>query len=119
MQNLVRKVCKLAPFYFRATAPLFFALAPLRRAPPFSVRASYVVAQVPSTEKKDCMLNISNKFLSDNMEENLVFFKKELYEDEDKQPVWASAENKDETNRYLLDIDRLFKNFNNAFTFLN
>ena len=46
---------ELAPLYFRATAiaTLFFALAPPRRAPPFSVRASGAVAlkmaQVPST----------------------------------------------------------------------
>ena len=56
MQNLVRKWRKLAPFYFRATAtvPLFFVLAPPRRATPFSVRTSGAVAlkvaQVPSTE---------------------------------------------------------------------
>ena len=55
---MVRKWRELAPFYFRATAtaPLFFTLAPPRRAPPFSVRASGAVAlkgaqkvaQVPS-----------------------------------------------------------------------
>ena len=58
MQNLVQKWRELVPFYFRvtATAPLFFALAPLRRAPPFSVRASGAVAlkvaQVPSISEK-------------------------------------------------------------------
>ena len=42
MQNFVRKWRELAPFIFRATAtaPFFFTLAPPRRAPPFSVRAS-------------------------------------------------------------------------------
>ena len=53
---MARKWRKLAPFYFRATAtdPLFFVLAPPRRATPFSVRTSGAVAlkvaQVPSTE---------------------------------------------------------------------
>ena len=53
---MMRKWRELAPFYFRATAaaPLFFTLAPPRRAPPFSVHASGVVAvkvaQVPSTD---------------------------------------------------------------------
>ena len=39
---MARKGRELAPFYFRttATAPLFFPLAPQRRAPPFSVSAS-------------------------------------------------------------------------------
>ena len=50
MQNLVRK------WRATATVPLFFTLAPPRRAPPFSVRASGVVvikvAQVPSTGEK-------------------------------------------------------------------
>ena len=55
MQTLIRKWHELTPFYFRttATAPLFFTLAPPRRAPPFLVRASGAVAlkvaQVPST----------------------------------------------------------------------
>ena len=52
---MARKWRELAPFYFRttATAPLFFPLAPQRRAPPFSVSASGAVAlkvaKVPST----------------------------------------------------------------------
>ena len=57
---MTRKWRELAPFYFRATATalLFLALAPPRRAPPrrtppFSVRTSGAVAlkvaQVPST----------------------------------------------------------------------
>ena len=52
---MAQKWRKLAPFYFRATAtdPLFFVLAPPRRATPFSVRTSGAVAlkvaQVPST----------------------------------------------------------------------
>ena len=49
---------ELASFYLHATAtaPLFFALAPPRRAPPFSVHASGAVAlkvaQVPSTDSR-------------------------------------------------------------------
>ena len=52
---MARKWQELAPFYFRATAtaPLFLAIAPPRRGPPFSVRTSGAVAlklvQVPST----------------------------------------------------------------------
>ena len=52
---MARKLRELAPFFSRATttAPLFFNLAPPRRAPPFLVRASGAVAvkvaQVPST----------------------------------------------------------------------
>ena len=37
---MARNRRELAPFYFRVTALLFFALAPLQRGPPFSVRAS-------------------------------------------------------------------------------
>ena len=56
MQNLVRKWRELSPFFrVTATAPLFFTLAPPRRATPFSVRASggeaLKVAQVPGTVK--------------------------------------------------------------------
>ena len=53
--KMARKWRELAPFYFpaTATAPLFFALAPPQRSPPFSVHASGAVAlkvaQVPST----------------------------------------------------------------------
>ena len=47
---------KMARISATATAPLFFALAPPRRAPLFSVRASsevaLKVAQVPSTAKR-------------------------------------------------------------------
>ena len=52
---MVPKWRELAPFFLRGTAnaPLFFTLAPPRRAPPFLVRASGAVAlkvaQVPST----------------------------------------------------------------------
>ena len=54
-QYLVRKWRELAPFFLAPPPPrhYFFTLAPSRRAPPFIVRASGVVAlkvaQVPST----------------------------------------------------------------------
>ena len=50
------KMARISANFFRATAtaPLFFTIAPLRRAPTFLVRASGAVAlkvaQVPSTE---------------------------------------------------------------------
>ena len=44
-------MARISNTFFRATAaaPLFFTLAPPQRPPPFLVRASGAVAQVPST----------------------------------------------------------------------
>ena len=54
---MVRKWHELAPFYFRAsaTAPLYFALAPQRRAPPFSVRASGEVSLKSGASAQHCI----------------------------------------------------------------
>ena len=63
----LENVAEMAPFIFRttATAPLFFTLAPPRRAPPFTVRASGAVAlkvaQVPSTGKRSYIIIYSAK----------------------------------------------------------
>ena len=60
-------MARISATFFRATAtaPLFFTLAPPRRAPPFLVRASGAVAlkvaQVPSTAFL-CPPSMLNKF---------------------------------------------------------
>ena len=54
MHNLVQKCAEMARISATATAPLFFKLAPPRRAPPFLVRDSGAVllkvVYVPSTD---------------------------------------------------------------------
>ena len=93
MQNLVWNWRELPSFYFCATAttPLFFALAPPRRAPPFTVHTSGAVAlkvaQVPSTTKQNIRLKIWS--LERKTQSNWLGFNSSLWRS-NVSKIWTS-----------------------------